>query len=57
MGLLLDMELVAEGVEEVEQLAILKSFGCNYYQGYLSSQAVPLAEFEVILQNDEKAGA
>jgi len=57
MGLLLDMELVAEGVEEVEQLAILKSFGCNYYQGYLSSQALPLAEFEVILQNDEKAGA
>jgi diguanylate cyclase (GGDEF)-like protein len=57
MGLVLDMDLVAEGVEEVEQLAILKSFGCNYYQGYLSSQAVPLAEFEVILQNDEKAGA
>lgn len=57
MGRLLDMELVAEGVEAVEQLAILKSFGCDYYQGYLSSQAVPLAEFEVILQKDEKAGA
>jgi EAL domain-containing protein (putative c-di-GMP-specific phosphodiesterase class I) len=56
MGRLLDMELVAEGVEEAEQLAILKSFGCNYYQGYLSSQAVPLAEFEVILADDEKVG-
>jgi diguanylate cyclase (GGDEF)-like protein/PAS domain S-box-containing protein len=53
MGRLLDMELVAEGVEEVEQLAILKSFGCNYYQGFLASQAVPLAEFEVILENEQ----
>ncbi|UUA73979.1 putative bifunctional diguanylate cyclase/phosphodiesterase [Cellvibrio sp. QJXJ] len=49
MGRLLDMELVAEGVEEQEQLEILKSFGCNYYQGYLSSQAVPIDQFEVIL--------
>lgn len=49
MGRLLDMELVAEGVEEQEQLEILKSFGCNYYQGYLSSQAVPIDEFETIL--------
>lgn len=53
MGKLLDMELVAEGVEETEQLAILKSYGCNYYQGFLSSQAVPLAEFEVILKNEQ----
>jgi diguanylate cyclase (GGDEF)-like protein/PAS domain S-box-containing protein len=53
MGRLLDMELVAEGVEEAEQLAILKSFGCDYYQGYLSSQAVPLSEFEIILQNEQ----
>jgi len=56
MGRLLDMKLVAEGVEQAEQLAILKTFGCDYYQGYLSSQAVPLAEFEVILADDEKVG-
>jgi EAL domain-containing protein (putative c-di-GMP-specific phosphodiesterase class I) len=55
MGRLLDMELVAEGVEEAEQLAILKSFGCDYYQGYLSSQAVPLAAFETILRNEALA--
>ncbi|MDO8345690.1 MAG: EAL domain-containing protein [Cellvibrio sp.] len=53
MGRLLDMELVAEGVEQAEQLAILKSFGCDFYQGYLSSQAVPLADFEVILSNEK----
>ncbi|WP_049629652.1 bifunctional diguanylate cyclase/phosphodiesterase [Cellvibrio sp. pealriver] len=53
MGRLLDMELVAEGVEEAEQLAILKSYGCDYYQGYLSSQAVPLEAFEEILTRDK----
>ncbi|WP_331346715.1 putative bifunctional diguanylate cyclase/phosphodiesterase [Cellvibrio sp. UBA7661] len=53
MGRLLDMELVAEGVEEAEQLAILKSYGCDYYQGYLSSQAVPLESFEEILTCDK----
>jgi diguanylate cyclase (GGDEF)-like protein/PAS domain S-box-containing protein len=52
MGRLLDMVLVAEGVEDVEQLAILKQYGCHHYQGYLSSPAVSIDEFEVILQND-----
>src|SRR5690606_9459838 len=54
MGNLLDMELVAEGVEEAEQLTILKSFGCHYYQGYLASQAVAIAEFETILRKDQE---
>ncbi len=52
MGRLLDMELVAEGVEEVEQLAILKSFGCDYYQGYLSSQPIPIERFEAFLSRE-----
>jgi EAL domain-containing protein (putative c-di-GMP-specific phosphodiesterase class I) len=51
MGRLLDMELVAEGVESAEQLAILKSFECDYYQGYLSSQPVSIEHFEAILVN------
>lgn len=54
MGRLLDMVLVAEGVEEAEQLAILKSFGCDYYQGYLSSPAVKIEAFEAILRADQK---
>ncbi len=52
MGRLLDMELVAEGVEEAEQLAILKSFGCDFYQGYLSSQPVPIEKFETFLEKE-----
>ncbi|RYZ96210.1 MAG: EAL domain-containing protein, partial [Moraxellaceae bacterium] len=55
MGRLLDMVLVAEGVEEAEQLAILKQYGCHHYQGYLSSPAVSIENFEVILQNDAAA--
>src|SRR5690606_16504589 len=31
MGRLLDLEVVAEGVEHPEQLAILKQYGCDYY--------------------------
>jgi EAL domain-containing protein (putative c-di-GMP-specific phosphodiesterase class I) len=53
MGNLLDLELVAEGVEEAEQLAILRSFGCHFYQGYLASQAVEIAQFEDIVRKDQ----
>jgi EAL domain-containing protein (putative c-di-GMP-specific phosphodiesterase class I) len=35
------MSIVAEGIEDHESLAILKSFGIGYGQGYLFSQPVP----------------
>ncbi|WP_220802132.1 bifunctional diguanylate cyclase/phosphodiesterase [Pseudomonas sp. NCCP-436] len=40
----LNLEAVAEGVESVEQLDMLRQFGCDQVQGYLISKAVPLAE-------------
>ncbi len=40
----LDLEVVAEGVESIEQLDLLRQFGCNQVQGYLISKAVPLGE-------------
>jgi diguanylate cyclase (GGDEF)-like protein/PAS domain S-box-containing protein len=46
----LNMEVVAEGVETVEQLEILKGFKCNNIQGYLFSQPVPAAEFARLLK-------
>ncbi|MBK8185863.1 MAG: EAL domain-containing protein [Cellvibrio sp.] len=52
MGRLLGMDLVAEGVEDVEQLSILRSFGCHYYQGYYASPAVPQSVFEKFLVED-----
>lgn len=40
----LDLEAVAEGVETVEQLELLRSFGCDQVQGYLISRPLPMAE-------------
>lgn len=37
----LGMEVVAEGVETLEQLAILRALGCNEVQGYLIARPMP----------------
>jgi EAL domain-containing protein (putative c-di-GMP-specific phosphodiesterase class I) len=37
--------VVAEGVETPEQLAVLRELGCDRYQGYLFSAAVPAEDF------------
>jgi len=36
---------VAEGVERPSQLSVLRGLGCDQYQGYLTSTAIPLTEF------------
>ncbi|MBX2878400.1 MAG: EAL domain-containing protein [Granulosicoccus sp.] len=41
----LGMQLVAEGVEEEDQLVILRDFGCDITQGYYFSPAVAADEF------------
>jgi len=46
LGHNLDMEVVAEGVEDVEELKILESLNCDYIQGYYISK--PLPEHEII---------
>ncbi len=40
----LHLEVVAEGVETPEQLALLRDFGCDQVQGYLISKPLPLAD-------------
>ncbi len=40
----LKLEVVAEGVETPEQLALLRYFGCDQVQGYFISKPLPLAE-------------
>ncbi|OCA85958.1 hypothetical protein A8F94_14015 [Bacillus sp. FJAT-27225] len=46
----LEMDVVAEGVETVEQLEILKEYNCNIIQGYLFSQPVAADEFAALLK-------
>lgn len=46
----LRLKVLAEGVENKNQLAYLKTQGCDLYQGYLSSRPVPAGEFEQLLK-------
>lgn len=52
MAQLLDLSVVAEGVENRRQLEILAGYGCDYYQGYFYSPAVPLQQFMALLQQE-----
>lgn len=45
----LKLNVVAEGVERMQQLQFLQSLDCHVYQGYLHSRPVPLAEFKTLL--------
>jgi diguanylate cyclase (GGDEF)-like protein len=42
----LDLEIVAEGVETVEQVRALTALGCNYQQGFYFTAALPAREFD-----------
>jgi EAL domain-containing protein (putative c-di-GMP-specific phosphodiesterase class I) len=43
------LNTVAEGVETVEQLEILRALGCEQSQGYLQGRPVPAGEFDELL--------
>ena len=49
MALVLDLEVVAEGVETEQQLNRVRALGCGYVQGFYFSRPVPAAEIGVIL--------
>ncbi|MCK9337465.1 MAG: EAL domain-containing protein [Arcobacteraceae bacterium] len=44
--------VLAEGVENEEQLEFLKSQGCDVFQGYLRSKPLPADEIELLLINN-----
>lgn len=46
----LRLKVLAEGVENKNQLAYLSTQGCDLYQGYLTSRPVPAKEFEQLLR-------
>ncbi|MEJ2469129.1 MAG: EAL domain-containing protein, partial [Campylobacterales bacterium] len=45
----LGLNIVAEGVEAEEELAVLKELECDYYQGYYCGKAMAAAEFTKFL--------
>lgn len=42
----LGMQVVAEGIEDTEQVEALREMGCDYIQGYVFSRPLPVGEFE-----------
>jgi diguanylate cyclase (GGDEF)-like protein len=51
----LNLKVIAEGVESAPQLDILKALGCDQYQGYYRSPAVPPQLIEATLKGAEQA--
>jgi diguanylate cyclase (GGDEF)-like protein len=48
----LRLKVIAEGVESEEQLGILRRMGCDQYQGFFRSAAVPPAQIEKFARED-----
>jgi EAL domain-containing protein (putative c-di-GMP-specific phosphodiesterase class I) len=46
----LGIEVIVEGVETAEQLALLKAWGCRYVQGYYYSKPLPASEAALLLR-------
>jgi diguanylate cyclase (GGDEF)-like protein/PAS domain S-box-containing protein len=46
----LDLEVIAEGVETLEQLAFLSAKGCDVVQGYVLAPALPGADLETFVR-------
>ena len=58
MGHALGLRVLAEGVETGEQLSILRDQGCDLFQGFYVSPAVPQSEFiELVRQRSAGSGA
>jgi EAL domain-containing protein (putative c-di-GMP-specific phosphodiesterase class I) len=48
-GRVLDIDVVAEGVETEEQLDYVRSRGCNRAQGYLLARPLPVGQAEAVI--------
>ncbi|MDF3037116.1 MAG: hypothetical protein K0S28_2390, partial [Paucimonas sp.] len=53
----LRMDVIAEGVEQAEQLAFLRQQGCDHYQGFFFSRPVAAFEMEALLSPVEQKPA
>lgn len=52
LGRNFDIDVVSEGVEDIEQYSLLQSLGCRFYQGFYFSKPVPYTDFEHFISVD-----
>lgn len=52
MASIFKLDVIAEGVETIEQFEFLASHGCQYFQGYLCSKPVQVLKFEELLLHE-----
>lgn len=50
IGNTIQCNIVAEGVERLEQFEILKKFGCHYFQGFYFSRPIAIEDFENLVE-------
>lgn len=54
LGHSLKLNVIAEGVETAQQLALLRDMKCDEMQGYYFSRPLPAAEMEKLLQQERR---
>jgi diguanylate cyclase (GGDEF)-like protein len=52
----MDMQTIAEGVEDIDQLALLTGYGCEAYQGFLYSKPVSADDFMQLIAQPASPG-
>ena len=57
LGHNLHLDVVAEGIETRQELDALRSYGCEYMQGFHFSRALPAGEVTTMLHRDSSMGA
>jgi EAL domain-containing protein (putative c-di-GMP-specific phosphodiesterase class I) len=54
LGAALDMQVIAEGIETPEQLALVRRVGCAYGQGYRLCPPLPAVQLSALLDEGRR---